>query len=285
MLNFAKQTAAGMLLLALGTGVVAAQAVGPPVPSALPELQPCSPQAASRWQNNAFQKAVASSQSIQSTHGAIAGEGAGDGIDNTYQQTAADIEEDRGDDFEEPEDGAPADSCWSKVGDRLGAEITSVFDGIAEAFAGLFDWDIPDIEDMADLKLGDVLCKATLRVESVLAGGIHVAARLPRILSDNMIRNVRCGLGDMKTMSTGRYADWHGCPSAIPAGKFATWCIRAICRFRAHGGSQHDVAVDLGSVGGRIDERQSSRLCNRGVGVRAGVRADGARPGDRLSRF
>ena len=204
MLNFAKQMAAGMLLLALGTGIAAAQAV---VPAALPELQPCSPQAASRWQNTAFQKAVASSQSIQSTHGAIAGDGEDGGIDNTYQKTAAEIENDRGEDFEEPAEGVTGTSCWSQVGDRLGGEVKSVLDGIAGGFGSLFELigglAFPDMEDMADINLGNILCSATLRVESVLAGGIHVAARLPRILSDSMIRNVR-----WRARRYENYANW-----------------------------------------------------------------------------
>lgn len=179
MWNFAKQGAAAMVVLAFA---LAAQPAG--AQTGLPELQPCSPQMAATWQNSAFQKAVASSQSIQSTQERVAGNGeAGTGIGGTYQQKNKQRKKERAEDFASDET-----SCWSQVGDNLGGVIEGVLDGIAEGFGDL----IPDIDfpEMGEIDLNEALCSATLRAENVLAGGIYVAARIPRIITDTMVGRV-----------------------------------------------------------------------------------------------
>ena len=196
MLNFSKWGAAAMvaLLYTLTAQPATAQ-------TTLPELQPCSPQMAATWQNNAFRKALASSQSIQSTHQTVAGDGESTtgpnaGVSGAYQNDNKKNKKNRQSDFNE--DG---NSCWSKVGDQLADVISGVLSGIAGGFGNIFG--LISFPAIGDIDWSDALCSATLRVEGVLAGGIYVAARMPRIITDAMIRRVR-----WKTRGYRNYAVW-----------------------------------------------------------------------------
>ena len=199
-------------LLAAGLAPAAALAQDTPIP----ELVPCSPQAAAGWQNNAFRKALGSSKAIGSTHGLIAeNNGTNGDLSDTYQNQWRTRRNDRRSDFQDP------DACWGRTTKEIRRSITGLIDLIKGGFPSIFN--LGRIGQLPSIDFGKLLCSATRRVDKAAAVGIYTVSRLPGILSDRAVSEVR-----WRTRRYENYGRWQQrrtqqLPDAITRRKIRDW--------------------------------------------------------------
>ena len=200
------------ILLAAALSPAAALAQDTPIP----DLVPCSPQAAAGWQNNAFRKALGSSKAIGSTHGLIAeNNGANGDLSDTYQNQWNTRRNNRRSDFRDP------DACWGRAADEIGRSIDGLIRLIRGGFPRIFD--LSRIAKLSSMDFGKLLCSATRRVDKAAAVGIYTVGRLPGILSDRAVNEVR-----WRTRRYENYGRWQQrraqrLPDAVTRRKIRDW--------------------------------------------------------------